>query len=72
MASKQFEHLQESTLRRLQALIPHDCPLSVARRQHVGFVVQTHDERDYCTGRYQVVASWITGYVCAWKRIWRP
>lgn len=71
MPSKQFAHLQESSLRRLQALVPHACPLIVARRQHVGFVVQTLDERDHCTGRYQVVAAWIDGYVAAWRRLSR-
>lgn len=72
MASKQFEHLQESSLRRLQALVPAACYLIVTRSEHGGFKVQTIDDRDFCIGRYQLVATWIEGYVAAWKRVARP
>lgn len=72
--SKQFEHLQEATLRRLQALIPHDCPLVVRRlapgTATGGFVVSIHDDSTAGhSGRFQVVAAWIEGYVTAWRRL---
>jgi hypothetical protein len=72
MASKQFEHLQESTLRRLQGRIPSRCLLFVSRPPAGGFRAATLDERDSCTGRAQVVAAWIDGYVAAWSRTARP
>jgi hypothetical protein len=71
MPSKQFDHLQESTLRRLRDLIPPDCPLLVQRLPAGGFRVMTLDERDRLSGRYQVVAAWVAGYVCSWRRV-RP
>jgi hypothetical protein len=71
MASKQFDHLQESSLLRLRALIPSECPLLVRRDAPSGFVAYTFDERDAQRGRYQVVAAFIAGYVASWRRV-RP
>lgn len=70
--SRQFEHQQDASLKRLQALIPHDCPL-VARRLAPGttirgFAVNVLDSTLGCSGRFQVVAAWIEGYVTAWRR----
>ena len=70
MPSKQFEHLQESSLKRLAALFPSSCPLMVQRMPR-GFRAMTIDERDEKAGRFEVVAAWITGYVAAWRRV-RP
>jgi len=69
MATRQFEHLQQKSLKRLQALIPHDCPLYVIRKVPSGFFVRTLGEADGCAGRFEVVAAWITGYVVGWKRV---
>ena len=69
--SRQFEHLQRTSLARLQALIPHDCPLVVTRPPAGGFLACTLDGHDGLRGRYQVVAAWITGYVAAWA-VWSP
>lgn len=71
MPSKQFEHLQESSLAHLKAMVPLGCPLLVTRAEPAGFTVSTFDERDALTGRYQLVATWIAGYVAAWRRL-RP
>lgn len=68
MPSKQFDHLQESSAARLRALIPASCPLVVERQPRGGFHVFTLDTRDEATGRYQVVAAFILGYVAAWRR----
>lgn len=67
--SRQSDHLQEATLRRLQAMIPHECPLVVRRLAPPkgGFVVTVLDRLDGHNGRYQVVAAWIEGYVTAWE-----
>jgi len=71
MPSKQFAHLQASSAHRLRARIPSGCPLLVAQADPSGFRVWTLDERDSCTGRFQVVAAWIDGYVAAWARVAR-
>lgn len=71
MPSKQFEHLQESSALRLRARIPSGCPLLAARATPSGFRAWTLDARDQVTGRYQVVAAWIDGYVAAWRRLAR-
>jgi hypothetical protein len=69
--SRQFEHLQETTLKRLQAMIPHDCPLAVSRLVSgttiSGFVVKVLGSTDGHNGRFQVVAAWIDGYLTAWR-----
>lgn len=71
--SRQFEHLQEETLKRLQAMVPHDCPLVVRRLARSspatggGFVVNILDTGRGLSGRFQVVAAWIDGYVAAWE-----
>jgi hypothetical protein len=69
--SRQFEHYQEASLKQLQAMVPHDCPLLVRRlargRSLGGFVVTVLDTRVGCSGRFQVVAAWVEGYVTAWK-----
>ena len=67
MASKQFDHLQEASLRQLQALVPSDCPLLV-RRMDTGFLACTIDGRDQLAGRFQVVHAFISGYVASWTR----
>jgi hypothetical protein len=72
MPSRQFEHQQEATLRRLQAMIPHECPLWVRRiapgtTLGGGFAVYVLDHDEGCSGRFQVVAAWIDGYLAAWK-----
>jgi len=72
MASKQFEHLQESSLQRLKALVPSGCPLLVRRRAPGGFCAYTYDERDQMPGRFQIVASFIQGFVTAWRRTRQP
>jgi hypothetical protein len=72
MASKQFAHLQESSRQRLRAMIPIGCPLIIASQLEGGFLVTTFDERDSCSGRFQVVAAWIDGYVAAWRRVAQP
>jgi hypothetical protein len=73
--SRQFEHLQEASLKRLQAMVPHDCSLVVRRRAPGtsiggsslgGFVVEDAHGDGY-SGRFQVVAAWIEGYVRAWS-----
>jgi hypothetical protein len=69
MPSKQFDHLQETSLLRLQALIPPGCPLLVRRDAPSGFVAHTFDERDLQRGRYQLVATFIRGYVACWRRV---
>lgn len=71
MARRQFAHLEAQTLRRLRDRIPVACPLVVAARQEGGFWACTLDERDVVTGRFQVVAAWIDGYVAAWTRLSR-
>jgi hypothetical protein len=71
MPSKQFAHLQEASRQRLQALIPHDCPLRVERVElfgRGGFKAITLDDRDCQVGRFEVVAAYITGFVTAWQR----
>jgi hypothetical protein len=68
MPSKQFEHLQEASLLRLRVLIPGPCPLTVRRLDSGGFCVSTIDGRDELRGRFQVVASYIAGYVDCWRR----
>lgn len=72
--SRQSEHLQEKTLSRLAALIPHDCPLAVRRHPSgSGFQVVSAlgspgvDARVFLAGRYQVVAAFIDGYVRRWQ-----
>ena len=70
--SRQFEHLQEATLKRLQAVIPHDCPLVVHRFVPVtggrgAFDVQVLNGHEGYHGRAEVVAAWIDGYLTAWK-----
>lgn len=72
VVSRQFEHLQESSAERLRAFIPVGCPLLVGRAAGGGFRAWTLDERDEITGRYQVVAAWVTGYVAAWMRVRQP
>jgi hypothetical protein len=72
MASKQFEHLHESSRARLAAMIPSGCPLRVERVEQFGrggFKAITLDERDCQTGRFEVVAAYITGYVSCWRRV---
>jgi hypothetical protein len=71
MASRQFDHLQEASLRALKALVPPACPLVVRRRDGGGFIVQTLDGRDAHAGRYEVVAAYLAGYVACWQRV-RP
>lgn len=72
MPSKQFEHLQAQSLRRLQARIPSGCPLLVSRLPAGGFEARTWDATpDAQAGRFQVVAAWIDGYVAAWGRLAR-
>jgi hypothetical protein len=71
MPSKQFAHLQEASLLRLRAQIPAACPLVVRRLDGGGFCAATIDGRDECQGRFQVVASFIAGYVACWRRV-RP
>jgi len=66
--SRQFEHLQESTLARLRAHIPAGCPLTVERAA-VGFKVT--GPRCEQTGRAQVVTAFIDGFVAAWETEWR-
>jgi hypothetical protein len=68
--SRQFEHLQESSLQRLRDRIPSACPLYVARRRE-GFRAFTTDERTELIGRFQVVAAFIDGFVAAWRRLAR-
>jgi hypothetical protein len=65
--SKQFEHLQESSVRRLRDRIPSGVPLLVSRHR-VGFRAFTLDERTDLSGRFQVVAAFIDGFVAAWTR----
>jgi len=67
MASRQFEHLQEQSLARLRALVPAGCPLRVLREPRGGFRVATTDRHAGTHGRFQIVATWIDGYVAAWK-----
>jgi hypothetical protein len=72
MASKQFDHLQESSLQRLKALVPAGCPLVITRLPHGGFHACTLDLKDEMRGRFQVVASWVGGYVACWQRVRPP
>lgn len=72
MSSRQFDHLQQSSLLKLQAMVPAGCPLVVARGPLSGFRVFTLDEHDTLVGRYQVVAAFIAGYVACWTRVARP
>ena len=67
MAAKQFE--QELSLTRLRALVPSGCPLLVDRQTAGGFRAHTWDEGDEQTGRFQVVAAFVAGYVAAWRRV---
>lgn len=69
--SRQFDHLQESTLSRLREKIPASCPIIVHRLDEGGFRAATLDERDRIEGRFQVVAAWVDGFVCAWLRLRR-
>lgn len=62
--------LQQQTLKRLQALVPADCPLLVHRDLAAqAFVVTTRDDtaRPLCVGRFQVVAAFLDGYVRGWQ-----
>ena len=68
--NRQFGHLQEQNLRRLQALIPSGCPLRVEVATR-GFRAVTLDECDQLTGRFQVVHAFVSGYVASWERV-RP
>jgi hypothetical protein len=60
MTSKQFDHLQEASVARLEALIPPGCPLLVKRGPMSGFCVFTFDERDRMIARFEVVAAFST------------
>jgi len=72
VTSRQFEHLQEASLARLRAMIPHDCPLVVTRLAPGttlgGFIVKVIDRDEGHSGRFQVVAAWVAGYVAAWSK----
>lgn len=71
--SRQFEHLQESTLARLRARIPVECPLIVERRgvvdgvRQFGFRVTGPGCEQ--SGRAQVVTAFIDGYVTCWEHM---
>jgi hypothetical protein len=71
VTSRQFEHQQEASLRRLQAMVPHECPLVVRRlapgTTTGGFAVTVLNSTNGYSGRFQVVAAWIDGYLTAWK-----
>lgn len=70
MPSRQFEHLQEASLRRLRSMVPHECPLVVRRRNppsRGGFEVYVLDVDEGFFGRYEVIAAWIQGYLMAWE-----
>lgn len=76
MASRQFAHLRRQSVERLKAMIPSGCPLYVMAdepdRPARDFRVMTIDGLDCCAGRFQIVATYITGYVAAWRRIRQP
>lgn len=76
MPSQQFAHLRRQSVERLKAMIPSDCPLYVMAdepdRPARDFRVMTLDGVDACTGRFQIVATYISGYVAAWQRVRRP
>jgi hypothetical protein len=65
--SRQFEYLQKQTLQRLRVRIPANCPIAVTRLDRGGFDVMTTDGRTGLSGRFQVVAAWIDGFVASWK-----
>jgi hypothetical protein len=75
MPSRQFQHLRVKSQQTLKAMIPSGCPLYVMSdepdRPARDFRVMTLDGGDVCSGRYQIVATFIAGYVAAWKRV-RP
>jgi hypothetical protein len=66
--SRQALSLQQRSLKRLQALVPARCPL-VVRVASRGFsVVEVPGERVVVAGkRYEVVASFLDGYVLGWR-----
>ena len=73
MSTKQFEHMQQATLERLQARIPAGCPITVervdadtARRMFAGFKVR--GPQCELVSRAQVVTAFIDGYVAAWQQ----
>lgn len=69
MTVRPRDYHQEATLRRLQTMVPAECPLIVQRRARElgGFEVLALDGSDGCGGRFEVVAAWIRGYLTAWR-----
>jgi hypothetical protein len=65
--SRQSEWLQRKTLERLRERIPHDCPLLVEPIP-IGFRVRVLDGDREQRGRFQIVATWIDGFIAAWER----
>jgi hypothetical protein len=70
--SRQFTHLQQRTLERLQAHVPAGCPLTVQRLDAAaagwatgGFKVTGPGCE--CISRAQVVLAFIDGFVAAWQ-----
>jgi hypothetical protein len=71
---RQFESQQALTLERLKARIPNGCPLLVERRpaaeawrEFSGF--RAHAPGCEQSGRAQVVAAFIDGYVACWEQL---
>jgi hypothetical protein len=67
--SRQFAHLQQKSLDTLRGLVPPGCPLVVGRADPSGFVITWRDDDSQApvfTGRYQVVAAWIDGFIRGW------